>query len=57
MLKKYEITYFDTKRTRTVVANSLTEKYEIIKECEDKGYSIENVREYDPVPVEERFYA
>lgn len=56
-MKRYEITYWDTKRTNTVVVDSLTEKCKVINECEDKGYAIERVREFDPVDVEERFYA
>lgn len=44
-------------RPQTVIAKSRQEKDEIIHKCEKCGYVIEQVDAFDPVPVEERFYA
>ena len=62
-MKYYEITYWMHNQSRLfsrpqrIVAKSREEKYDIISKCEEYGYVIENVREFDPVPVEDRFYA
>lgn len=59
----YEIVYWLNNqsklfsRPQVVVAHNLDEKYDIIDKCERCGYYIESVREFDPVPYEDRFYA
>ena len=59
----YEITYWlnnqshQFSRPQVVIARNLDEKYDIINKCERCGYVIENIRTFDPVPYEERFYA
>ena len=58
-MKHYEIRYRKDSRSapQTVIAKSLDEKYDIINQYERRGYEIEGVRDFDPVPYEERFYA
>ena len=62
-MKHWEITYWLNGQSRLfsrpqrVVAKSSLERDAIIKKCEDCGYEIEQVSAFDPVPVEERFYA
>lgn len=58
-MKHYEIIYRKDSRSapKTVIAKTLDEKYEILNKCEASGYEVEGVREFDPTPIEERFYA
>jgi len=62
-MKHYEISYRLHNQSalfsapQTVIAKTLDEKYEIINKCEACGYEVEGVREFDPTPIEERFYA
>ena len=58
-MKHYEIIYREDSRTalKTVIAKTLDEKYEILNKCEACGYEVEWVGEFDPTPIEERFYA
>lgn len=62
-MKHYEITYWLHNQSRMfsrpqkVIAKSWREKADILSKCEANGYEVEEVREFDPVPVEERFYA
>lgn len=58
-MKHYEIIYRKDSRTapKKVIAKTLDEKYEILNKCEACGYVVEGVSEFDPTPIEERFYA
>ena len=58
-MKHYEIRYRKDNRSapQTVIAKTLCEKYDILSRFERRGYEVEDVREFDPVPDEERFYA
>ena len=58
-MNNYEIRYRKDSRTapKTEIAKTLDEKYEILNKCEACGYEVEGVREFDPTPIEERFYA
>lgn len=62
-MKHYEIMYWLHNQSRlfgkpqVVIAKTRAEKDDIIAKCERNGYVIEMVQPFDPVPVEERFYA
>lgn len=56
-MKHYEIRYWLHNQSRVVIAKSNAEKDRILADCEFHGYDIEQVLAFDPVPVEERFYA
>ena len=62
-MKHYEIKYWMRNMSMyrskplTVIAKKLDEKNAILNRCRRKGYAVESVREFVPVPVEERFYA
>lgn len=63
MMKHYEITYWLHNQSRLfsvpqkIVAKSAKEAHDIIHKIDKAGYVIEQVKEFDPVPVEDRFYA
>lgn len=62
-MKHYEIRYWLHNQSQlfsnpqTVVAKSKKERDNILNKCEANGYVVEQVRAFDPTPVEERFYA
>lgn len=62
-MKHYEIKYWLHNQSRLfsepkkVIAKSPKEAHDIIHKIDKAGYVIEQVREFDPVPVEDRFYA
>lgn len=62
-MKHYEIKYWLPNQSRMfswpqkVIVKSWREKADILSKCEAHGYIVEQIREFDPVPVEERFYA
>ena len=62
-MKHYEIKYWLPNQSRLfsrpqqAIAKSWREKADILSKCEANGYDVEDVREFEPVPAEERFYA
>lgn len=62
-MKHYKITYWLPKQSRlfsapqVVIAKSPKQAHEIIHKIDKCGYVIEQVKEFDSNPVEERFYA
>ncbi len=61
-MKYYKITYWLPKQSKlfsspqTVIAKTAKEAHDIIHKADKCGYIIEDVKEFDPNPVEERFY-
>lgn len=62
-MKYYEIKYWLHNQStlfsypQAVIAKSKKEADRIVNKIEECGYVLEQVRAFDPVPVEERFYA
>ena len=62
-MKHYEIKYWLHNQSKLfsqpqkIIARSPKEAHEIIHKIDKAGYVIEQVKEFDPVPVKERFYA
>lgn len=62
-MKHYEIRYFLKNQStlfsnpQTVIAKSKEERDRILYKCDVNGYWVEQVTAFDPVEIEERFYA